>query len=321
MGKHIIIPSISALLSFIIFASWGLIVNFYNVPMLVITCIFGFSGFIFLLPIGLKYNSLKDLLDVDIAVISVVLIADIYVLGMAYRNMSFGIVTSLHYLGPLLAAVFAPIFVKEKFNGKIFAYIVAAFLGVILMSFHMFWINGHLTIPSNKNLYGLFLSVLSGFTLAGDLLFQNRFMKSDKTNKKSDNKLIAAAAGVFKYNLYIFLILIIPSIYIIKTSSNLNINYVQLFFIGIAIQGVAMTMVNFGSCSLPVNLMGLYGYTEIFWSAVFGIVFLGQHFFILELIGGFIMVYASYKGFLIYRKEVANGKCNNDNGCYQEISL
>ncbi len=116
-------------------------------------------------------------------------------------------------------------------------------------------------------------TIASGFTLAGDILFQNGYMK-EKRVRKTNNDLINAAAAVFKYNLYIVLILTIPVLFILP---HIQIhNYGKVFAWGVIMQGIAMTLVNYSSINLSANYLGLFGYTEIFWSFFYGYTILKQ---------------------------------------------
>ena len=83
-----------------LFGAYAIVPHIINLPPILITWFFGLSGLIFLSPIGIKYNSLKDLLDIKIFIISLIMVLDIFFLISGYKYISVGVVTSLHYLGP-----------------------------------------------------------------------------------------------------------------------------------------------------------------------------------------------------------------------------
>jgi drug/metabolite transporter (DMT)-like permease len=286
-------PIFANLLSMFIFGAYAIVPHIIHLPPLVITWLFGLSGLIFLSPIGIKYNSFKDLIDIKIFIISLIMVMDIFFLISGYKYISVGVVTSLHYLGPVIATLLAPIMLKQKYNRKVFYYILISFLGALFMCFK-FIHNFNAII-----IYGLLFGIGSGFTLAGDILFQNGYMKEKKVHK-TNNDLINAAATVFKYNLYIVLILTIPVMFILP---HIKIeNYGKVFIWGVMMQGIAMVLVNYSSINLSANYLGLFGYTEIFWSFFYGYTILKQKIDVYEIIGVLILIVASYMGYMEKRK-------------------
>ena len=289
-------PIFANLFSMFLFGAYALVPHFIHLPPIVITWLFGLSGLIFLSPIGLKYNSFKDLIDKNIFIISLIMVMDIFFLISGYKYISVGVVTSLHYLGPVIATLLAPAMLKQKYSKKVFYYVLISFLGAALMCFK--FVHNFDTII----MYGLLFGIASGFTLAGDILFQNGYMK-EKRVRKTNNDLINAAAAVFKYNLYIVLILTIPVLFILP---HIQIhNYGKVFAWGVIMQGIAMTLVNYSSINLSANYLGLFGYTEIFWSFFYGYTILKQRIDTYEMIGALILIGASYMGYMEKRKTAA----------------
>ena len=286
-------PVAASLFSFFLFGTYALVPYFIHLPPLVITWLFSLSGAIVLLPIGLKYNNIKDFLDIEVFVLSLIMVIDIFLLISGYKYASVGVVTSLHYLGPVIVSILAPAMLKQRYSKRVFYYVLISFMGAVLMCFK--FIHNLDTVI----IYGLLFGLASGFSLAGIILFQNGYMKKKKIHK-TNNNLINSAATVFKYNLYMVLILTIPVMIILP---NIHIHsYGRIFAWGVVIQGLAMTLVNYSAINISANYMGLFGYTEIFWSFFYGYTILKQKIDVYEIIGVLILIGASYMGYMEKRK-------------------
>lgn len=286
-------PIAANLISMFLFAGYAIIPTYLHLSPILIIWFFALGGFLSLLPVAIFKVKLRDLIDLDILVISSIMVLDVFFLLEGYSMLSVGIVTSLHYFGPVIATLVAPIMLKQKFNKKIFLFVVLSFLGTLIM---LLKFNGSFNYVIIE---GLFFGFMSGITLAGDIIFQNKYMKKNK--KKHNNSLINAMTTVFKYNFYILLILTVPVLIMLHTTYVPN--YPEILGVGVIIQGVSMVLVNYSSVTLPVNYVGLFGYTEILWSFVYGYFLLHQHVSIFELIGGAMIVAAAYVGYLEKRRE------------------
>ena len=270
----------SVILSMAMFAAWALVPNYIHLPIIPIMFLFSLFAALIQFPIAIKYFKIKDFIELDIIILGIIQILDLFFLLHAYKNLNVGIASTIHYLGPVITLILAPFILKQKNDIKTVILIIISFLSTILISVNV--------VIDYKSIIGLIFAFLSSFSLAGLIIYQNKNMKK-KSIKITDNYLINSINFVFKFNLYSVILLAIPAI-ISFHNNGIPTDLPKIFIWGVLIQGVALTLINYSAYYLPAKTIGLLSYTEILWVFIYGIIFLHQLITPVEITGVGIMV-------------------------------
>ena len=281
------------LLSWLLFASWGLVSREINLPLPILLLIIAFSGFfitLFIKPFGfISWNKTAF-------IISMFLVFDLLFLFIGFRYVNFATVITLHYFAPIIVIIVSQIIVKEKTNTKDILLSIVGLTGVIVIFFHEL----SLTHENTAHLIGLIASLMSSLTLAGNILYQRKYMKKQK------NYVLA----VRQYNFYMFVLyaLVLLPLWYIFNSTTLDVttftasNILKGVVAGIIIQGIAMIMFNSSARFIKAKTIAIMSYSEIIWVILLGYICYQEKLYFLQVFGMFLILLVAIKS-IIYSYE------------------
>jgi drug/metabolite transporter (DMT)-like permease len=196
----------------------------------------------------------------DALVIAVILLADLICLFMAFQRISFVTVIALHYAGPILVTLLAPIILKEKFNPKSF---ICACIGLIAVAvICRFEIIESYTA---KTISGIGFAVLSAVTLALNIVFQRKLMKAT----------VNFRASVLQYNFWIMIgSAVIFGIFFLPYQNFIQAitwhRFELAFMAGLLTMGLASLLFNSAARSIDADIIARMAFTEIAWVTLLG---------------------------------------------------
>jgi len=282
------------ILSWFLFAFWGVISREASLPIPVLLLFTTFFGYIFTLlfrqPNFLSWNRTAF-------IISVILVFDLLFLLVGFRYVNFTTVITLHYFAPVLVILFSHYVLSEKVTKHDLIFSLVGFIGVIALFAH------ELTLEINSlHILGLTASLLSSVTLAGNILYQRLYMK------KEGNYVMA----VRQYNAYMFIIflcVILPVWILISYEEHILIlvqsltlqNILMATISGLMIQGVAMMLFNSSARFIQAKTIAKMAYTEVLWVVLFGFVIYNENLHVLQIIGMVLVFFVAF-GVVKYEK-------------------
>jgi drug/metabolite transporter (DMT)-like permease len=275
--------------SMALFGCWGVVSVSINLsaPVLLFVMALTVVGFMLCFRVG---RIDRTLFNATATLIALNLTIDLVLLVVAYRYIPFGVAISLHYLGPVIVTLMAPFMLKERFRTSSLILIFFALIGAWMVCKPLFNSN-------NASFYlGILCATLSAFTLAGNIIFQRKYMRTKTTTPQQ---------AIVNINIWLVLFLILPAGFSAFTSTNLSkISLLEAMGAGLLIQGLALYLFNYAARSLSATELGTISYTEVLWSVVIGLVLFNQQLALTQLIGMIIIVITSILGLsTLWRKD------------------
>ncbi len=260
------LPFVQIILAWLILAFWGVLAREVATPLpilLFFVCVGGLVTCVIFLKSPITWT-------VTSFWVALVLVIDLLLLFAAFQILPFAITIALHYVGPVLVVLLAPVFLGERVG---FSALVAALTGFAAAA-ALVGVEMGFALPRDpagiKTLTGLGLALLSAVTLAANIMLQRLNMRAG-----------ARAAGmVFQYNLYMTIIsaLLIP--FWIGAFSGGDPTYfhipartaLMLVAAGAATQGAAMLLFNSAARALDSQTIARMSFLEVAFVAMLGAV-------------------------------------------------
>ena len=197
----------------------------------------------------------------------------------AYGNTSIANAVLTHYTAPLLVALLAPVFLKEKLTVRVVLSVTAATAGLWIM----FDVSpGHfyeLVIAGDRNTGGIFAGLLSGFAYAVLIIIFKIFVQD-----------FSPVLMTFFQNGIIALILF-P---FIKISMGLTSALWAFAVMGIVHSIIAPILYFRGMRDVTANKAAILGYLEPVSAILMGMLFLNEAVSYKTLIGGSMILFSGY---------------------------
>jgi len=281
---------LSLLISWFLFALWGVAAREVTLPIPILLIIVTISGF---LALSFLKRSFIVKFNKTSFIISVILVFDLLLLLYSFKYVNFATVIGLHYLGPIIVTVMSPYILKEEINIKDILFSMIGFVGTLILLLHEFSLD---VISTNQKL-GVIAAFLSAFTLAGNVLYQRLYMKTSKN--------YIDAVKEYSFNMFLIYLIIILPLWIIfdidnfTVNFNISLSYFNIFMAilaGISIQGLAMVLFNSSIRFIPAKNIAKMSYTEVIWVIVFGGVIYHETLYLLQSLGVLLILLSTFKG-------------------------
>lgn len=270
-----------------LWSSLGIVIRFSGMPVHIL--IF-FSCVISAFLIGLvltkrefKKEMPKGKSILHFFVLGIISLINTFSFFYAYKNTSIANAVLTHYTAPVIVALLAPIFLKEKLTARILLAVTVATAGLWIMldvSVRQFL---DLLIAGDKNTGGILAGLFSGFAYAV-LIIVIRVLA------QSFNPLIMT----FFQNLFIA-VMMLP--FIVLTSQPLNSLTSSLWafaIMGVVHSTIAPILYFRGMKDITANKAAILGYLEPVCAIILGMIFLGETVNYKTIIGGFMILFSGY---------------------------
>lgn len=193
----------------------------------------------------------------------------------AYLHTTVAIASLCNYMAPMIVIVVAPAVLHERLNKRKIPCVIAAFVGIILVS--GFW-NGEIGDAS-----GILMGLMAAICFV-IIVICNRKMQGINPYDKSIPQLVISAVTVLPYVL-------------VKnwgTEINWNVKSVVIIIVlGLVHTGVAYCLYFSGMTTLPVQTVAILGYLEPVVSVICSAVILHEHMNISGWIGAVLILGAA----------------------------
>ncbi len=191
----------------------------------------------------------------------------------SYNYISVGMATTIHFIYPSIVYLVSILFFKEKINFKTLTALIFSMVGISILSNEI--IGG--------NLYGVFLSALSGITYGLFLVYL------DKSGLKNMNP--------FKTTMYISLINIVGLFAFGQFTGELIFSHTPMVWVLIILISLLTSIFGVAFLQLGVKYCGattasILSTFEPITSVVFGLIFLNEDITIFKMIGSVFIITA-----------------------------
>lgn len=197
--------------------------------------------------------------------------------GFLFQSMkliAIGNAVLLNYMAPIFAALFAPIFLKEKIERLTIFALALSVAGVIMISQQGIQVG-------SSNLLGIVFGLLAGLAYAGFIIL----------SKKTVAHLSSLTVALYAYMSATFFL----SPFLIDVNLSLNpTSWILLLVLGFFNTGFAVTLYLKGLKLILAQKAVIFTYFEPMSAMIFGFLFLTQQLTPLMLIGGFLILLAGY---------------------------
>lgn len=160
-------PRLQFIASIAIFAFWGVIARYFQLPPPLLLAIIGAAGTV----TCLIYYRGPIRWTAGAALVGVILTVDLLLLFLAFRRIDFATAIALHYAGPLLVIILAPWITGDRFRPTGLVLACIGFVAVAVLC------GAKLEDASAATLAGVTFALLSAGTLAASMLVQRHLMK------------------------------------------------------------------------------------------------------------------------------------------------
>lgn len=193
----------------------------------------------------------------------------------AYLHTTVAIASLCNYMAPMIVIVVAPVALHERLNKRKLPCVIAAFVGIILVS--GFW-NGEIGDAA-----GILMGLMAAICFV-IIVICNRKMQGINPYNKSISQLVISAVTVLPYVL-------------VKnwgTEINWNVKSVVIIIVlGLVHTGLAYCLYFSGMSTLPVQTVAVLGYLEPIVSVICSAVILHEHMNISGWIGAVLILGAA----------------------------
>lgn len=160
-------PRLQFTLSIAIFAFWGVVARYFQLPPPLLLAIIGAAGAV----TCLLYHRGPLRWTGGAALVGAILTLDLLLLFLAFRRIDFATAVALHNAGPILVIILAPWITGDRFRPGGLALACIGFAAVAVLC------GARLTNVSATTLAGVTFALLSAGTLAASMLVQRHLMK------------------------------------------------------------------------------------------------------------------------------------------------
>ena len=193
----------------------------------------------------------------------------------AYLHTTVAIASLCNYMAPMIVIVVAPAVLHERLNKRKIPCVIAAFVGIILVS--GFW-NGEIGDAS-----GILMGLMAAICFV-IIVICNRKMQGINPYDKSIVQLVISAVTVLPY--------VLVKNWGIEINWNVK-SVVIIIVLGLVHTGVAYCLYFSGMTTLPVQTVAILGYLEPVVSVICSAVILHEHMNISGWIGAVLILGAA----------------------------
>jgi drug/metabolite transporter (DMT)-like permease len=236
-------PRLEFIASIAIFAFWGVIARYFQLPLpvlLAIICGAGAATCLLLRRGPIRWRR-------GAVLVGLILTLDLLLLFLAYRRIDFATAVALHNAGPILVIVLAPWITGDRFNAGSLGLACIGFVAVAVLC------GVKLEDASESTIAGVTFALLSAGTLAAAMLVQRRLMKRGDDYRST----------VLQYNVVLtvaYVLLAVAWPYLVEPRAYVGLRLDPLeiagaVLAGVLTQGVAMLWFNSAARSLNSEAM------------------------------------------------------------------
>ena len=201
---------------------------------------------------------------------------DVLLLIYAYRHLPLAVVITLHYMGPMIVQIMAPLALGERPSRRQMGLAAMGFLGGALIAEPKFHAG---------EILGMAAALGSAFTLAGNIILQKRRMLdvADPLRAVSEYNLVLAlftGATMFIGN----------EAHELFSRGMATILYAVLA--GVLVQGAAMFLFNYSLTRMRGTVVAVVSSSEIVFAALFGLLIYHETLDIVQMTGMGLVIYA-----------------------------
>ncbi|MFB0917723.1 MAG: EamA family transporter [Clostridiaceae bacterium] len=264
------------LLALILFGSNGVVANYIHLSSFEIVLLRSVLGSILLVGLffltGNKITAHKYKKDLLFIVLSgLAMAADWLFLFEAFNQIGVSLTILINYSGPAIVIALSPILFNEKVTSKKIIGLIAALIGVFLIS--------GVAITNGLNTWGIICAVLSAFSYAAMVIF----------NKKSEK-----VKGIENSTLQLFSALLIVAIFVgIKQGYSMNIaagDWIPILWLGFLNTGIACLLYFSSIGELPVQTVAISSYIEPVSAVFFSVTLLNEKLLPLQILGAVLVL-------------------------------
>ena len=261
----------------VIWGSNGVIVNYINLPPIVIVFFRVFFASLFLSPYILLKSKIEKVSKAwkNVLIMGILLSFGWGFLFQSMKLIAIGNAVLLNYTGPVFVALLAPILLKESIQRSTLITMPLSMAGIILISYQQELHVGDL------NFLGVVFGILASLAYAGFIII------SKKTLVNTKGQTLAFWAYL------VCAICLTPSL----IGANLSIDFstwILMILLGLINTAFAVTLYLKGLKLIETQKAVIFTYLEPVSSIIFGSVFLAQQPTLFMLLGGSIIIVAGY---------------------------
>lgn len=271
------------IISIFLWSSLGIVIRLSGVPVSVlifVSCLISSALMgIIIIKKGLRKDFPNKRSFVGLLVLAIVSLLNTFSFFYSYQNTTIANAVLTHYTAPIMVALLAPIFLKERLTLRIILAVIFATFGLWIMldvSLSSFY---KLLIAGDRNTAGIFAGLFSGFAYAVLVIIIRKLAPTF-------NPIVMA----FFQNLLIALF-IFP---FIRFPENILSAFWAFMFMGIVHSTIAPILYFRGMKVVKANRAAILGYLEPVCAILLGLIFLRELISFKTIIGGFLIILSGY---------------------------
>ncbi|MCX8031700.1 MAG: DMT family transporter [Thermodesulfovibrionales bacterium] len=271
------------LIAIFLWSSLGIFIRLSQMPvqfLIFVSCIISsliLSFFIIKCNLLEKLPSFKQLLF--FILIGAISLVNSFTFFYAYQNTTIANAVLTHYTAPVVVAVFAPLFLKEKLSMRIITAIILSTAGLWIMLDMSPKVFFSLLFEGDKNTYGIIAGLISGIAY-GMLIIIFRFI-SQKFHPLVitfiQNIVIASILSPF-----------------IEVPNNYATAIWAFLVMGVVHSTIAPILYFRGMREVSANRSAILGYLEPVCAIILGVIFLQEAITLKILLGGCMILFSGY---------------------------
>lgn len=274
--------------SMLLFGFIGPFVRWIDIPNVVFLFYSGLFGFIILAVLVFYKKGIREMWPSKykwLLILTTIFVAvQVFSYFEAYKRTTFANTVLLHYTAPIFAAVFAPIFLKEKLDKITVPSLILSLLGVYLIFFQTGF------SLTSKNSTGIILALISGVAYGTCIVCQKKLVMFFKP----------LTLMFYQYGGFILWIPFIKANEYLISPKSLMLSVAYIILASLLPTFIYLT----GMKYIKGQHIGIISYAEVIAAIVFGWLFFNEIPNLLTLIGGALILLS---GYVVIRAE-AKGK-------------
>ncbi len=251
------------ILAVVLYGTIGMFLRFVNLPSEEVAFCRGLIGALFILLFRLVQNEKIDSQamrkNLPVLLLSGISLGLNWIfLFAAYVTTTVAIASLCNYMAPIIVIILAPLILKEKLEARKIPCVVAAFIGIILVS------------GVSQGSIGSPIGIIYGLAAAlcfACIVFCNRRLREIRVMDRAIAQLAISAVTILSYML-------------IRNGGNLPFPDLRsgmiVLMLGILHTGIAYCLYFSGMATLPVQSVAILGYLEPVVSVLCSVVFLNE---------------------------------------------
>lgn len=264
--------------SMFLFGFIGPVVRWINIPNPVLLFYSGLLGFVILIGIVLFKKNIRELWPSKykwLLIITTFFVAiQIFTYFEAYKRTTLANSVLLHYTAPIFAALFAPIFLKERIDKITILSLILSFFGVYLIFFQTGF------SLASENTVGIILALISGIAYGICIICQKKLMTIFKP----------LTLMVYQYGGFILWIPLIKANEYVISQRAAILTVVYILFVSLFPTFIYLT----GMKYIKGQHIGIISYAEVIAAIIYGCLFFNEIPGLLTLIGGMLILISGY---------------------------